>query len=197
VHGAIRQLYCTDGCEHGDLGFPTSDEQDSGGVDTSYFQNGWIEFRPKDSSTILHVYNNRFAFNVPSITFSGGIPVGSSSPLAVTIYSNGNWIFSGGFHVSSDFDPQVVNTAFTIGGVSTGDVYSFTRTSNLNVTQMTDNWTQTGNNPAIASGWAGLESEWNYAYEASTSLDLGSIWSGLKSAYPYAATVVGIVGPLL
>jgi uncharacterized protein with LGFP repeats/peptidoglycan/xylan/chitin deacetylase (PgdA/CDA1 family) len=52
VRGAIRDAWSAQGWEQGPLGFPTSDEHTSAGVQRSDFQRGFITWTPQDGAVV-------------------------------------------------------------------------------------------------------------------------------------------------
>ena len=95
IHGAIRDKWASMGWEQGFLGYPISDEHESGSWRLSNFQNGTIFWTAASGA---QVQPQAFVVDAPSITFGSGIAVGGHGRL--TIFSDGTTHFQGHLHDS-------------------------------------------------------------------------------------------------
>jgi uncharacterized protein with LGFP repeats len=199
VFGVIRLTYNAEQDEFGDLGFPTSDELPLGnnGSRFNYFEHGWITWNP-NGETDVHVYNQRFTYRLPQIGFGGGDPVGAWN-IAVSIYSNGNYNFTGHFHnASSILNPTLERDALVfIFKSHNGAAYTFAHNGSTSVLERDDNINDNGNNPKLASGWADLEAGPSVDWQASTQVDLILLANNIKAAIGYVASVIQVAGPII
>ncbi len=128
-----------------------------------------------------------------SITFSGGVPVGGWTNL--TLFSDGSYNFSGHFHVSG---APSYNTALVWGIKSgAGTIYTFAHQGRVHGTfepgSRDDDWGNSGNNPALAAGWADLWANWSWRWEARVNMDLGPLLDDVKNAMGVAGAIIAIV----
>jgi hypothetical protein len=99
---------------------------------------------------------DRIVLNWPSLTFSGGTPVGGYANL--TLFQNGNVAYSGHLHDSGfpNYSTQVVCGAVSADGVAFAAVHSGSLTGSSGGSQGNDDWNQTTTNAEITSDWANL-----------------------------------------
>ena len=102
------------------------------------------------------VLPDRLVFNWPSLTFSGGTPVGGYANL--TLFQNGNVAYSGHLHDSGfpNYSTQVVCGAVSADGVAFAAVHSGSLTGSSGGSQGNDDWNQTTTNAEITSDWPEL-----------------------------------------
>ncbi len=191
VHGDIRTAYNNEGDEYGLLGFPTSDEIDttSNGVSQAVndFQYGQIYWFGGDRSTVLHVYDKEFQYSIPSIASAN---VASTQPTVATLYSNGNWAFSGTFENTSfeGLVPENMNLVVAIDG-ALGTVFAFEHSG-------VNGFNQSGTNATLQAQWGDLESGWQVKWNESSSIDLGTILSTIEKGFEFAPKAVAILSSL-
>jgi hypothetical protein len=200
VYGDIRKIYEYEGFEFGPLGFPTSDEKNSGtsGDRIGYFENGSILWNKSHADTIVRINGTRLTYRINHISFAGGDPVGGKQ-VELTIRSNGAYKFQGGFHSAATvLNPISEKTSFLliIRGF-TGKPYTFSQSGSVSAYDRNFDWYITGNSPEIASGWSDIEQDGSYYWNASTRLDLAKLWADIKAGAGYVGDAVAIVGPYL
>lgn len=102
------------------------------------------------------VLPDRIVLNWPSLTFSGGTPVGGWANL--TLFQNGNVAYSGHLHDSGfpNYSTQVVCGAVSADGIAFAAVHSGSLTGSSGGGQGNDDWNQTTTNAEITSDWPEL-----------------------------------------
>lgn len=132
-------------------------------------------------------------WNTGPITFSGGVPVGGWANL--TLFSDGSYNFSGHFH---DSGATSYNTALVWAVKSgAGTIYTFVHQGRVHGTfesgSRDDDWNNSGNNPALAAGWADLWAHWSWRWQAAVNLDIGPLLDDVKNALGVAGAIIAIV----
>lgn len=129
-------------------------------------------------------------FDANSITFNNGVPVGGNAHL--TLFSNGNFHFSGHFHDSGavGYNDELAWVIVDAAGVA----YTFKHSGHMGGTftsgSRDDNWDQSGNNAAVAHGWANLCRSYHWRWQANVNWDVASTLDSLVSAIKAAGTVI-------
>jgi len=102
------------------------------------------------------VLPDHIVLNWPSLTFSGGTPVGGWANL--TLFQNGNVSYSGHLHDSGfpNYSTQVVCGAVSADGIAFAAVHSGSLTGFSGGGQGNDDWNQTTTNAEITSDWPQL-----------------------------------------
>jgi hypothetical protein len=132
-------------------------------------------------------------WNTGPITFSGGTPVGAWANL--TLFSDGSYNFSGHFHDSggTSYNTELVWAVKSGAGV----IYTFTHQGRVHGTfesgSRNDDWGNSGNNPALAAGWADLWAHWSWNWKAGVNLDIGPLLDDVKNALGVAGAIIAIV----
>jgi hypothetical protein len=130
----------------------------------------------------------------------GGTPVSGWAQLS--LHSDGNWNFSGHLRDSGSLG---YNDAVVWGfkNLDTNEIFLFRHTgqlggtfSFLSGTSRDDDWDNSGNNGALADGWAGLfKPGGGHAQylEASVSTDLQSVTNDVKNVLGVAAAIIAVL----
>ena len=136
-----------------------------------------------------------FEANWPSITFNGGVPVGGNANLK--IWEDGNYQFTGHFHDSgaTSYDTGVM---FAVKGHN-GYVLTFSNTGRVHGTfesgSRDHDWNVTGKNQYIVDhAREFMGAAWRS--KANTSLNLGGLWSSIKTGLGEIAGIIAVVGAL-
>jgi len=129
-------------------------------------------------------------FDFNPIVFDGGVPVGGSSHL--TIRQDGTYTFSGHFHDSGATEYNV-SLVWAVKD-SQNMVYTFQHNGHVAGTfesgSRDDDWTNDGQNNAIAQNWAHLASGASGTARAAANIDLVNLTNSLIGTL---GTVLGIV----
>jgi hypothetical protein len=185
VHGAIRDTWSGLGWETSFLGYPISDEHDSGGGRASDFQNGSIFWTAGSGA---QVQPQAFVVNAPSITFGTGIAIGGSGTL--TLFSDGTTKFRGHLH-DSGFPSYDCLAIFAVKDAN-GRVYAANHTGRTHGTDEAGSrdldWEDWGTNDDVRRNWSSVRSGGTGNYRVEVTSD----WSPQKIAEDILA-VVGIV----
>jgi hypothetical protein len=132
-------------------------------------------------------------FDTGYVSFNNSVPVGGSASL--TLYANGNYNFSGHFH-DSGFPSYKLQLGWVIVDAS-GNAYTFAHQGSMFGTiesgSRDDDWTSTGNNPAIAEGWAELARGNTGRWEAYVNWNVQSMIDSITTAIKTAGTVITVV----
>jgi len=135
----------------------------------------------------------RLDFDTGWISLPGGDAVGG--PAHVTLFSNGNTVFSGQFRDSGAFS---YSYSVVVGIVDAqGNTYSFQRQGTVTTQDRNDPWNTPSFNAEIALNWPALAEGSFLGYEAATNLsDAGSILADIWRilAAPLGAIFVGPMG---
>ena len=182
VHGAIRDKWAALGWETSFLGYPVSDEHDSGGGRQSDFQFGSI-FWTAGSGTELQP--QWLAVDRPSIAFGTGISVGGYGRL--TIFSDGTTHFQGHLH-DSGFPSYDCLAVFTVKDAD-GRAYTATSSGRVHGTDEPGSrdldWDDWGTNDDIRRNWPRIRAGAVLGSQVSVTSD----WSPQKIAEDVAAAV--------
>lgn len=136
-------------------------------------------------------------FNIGPITFGDGIPVGGNASL--TLFKNGTYTFIGHFHDSGapSYNVQFVWVVVGAGGAALTFEHAGHLAGTFESGSRDNDWTLSGQNDAIAAGWADLARGYNWRWqadvnwEAATAVD--QVVSALKTAGTTIAAVVAVV----
>jgi hypothetical protein len=132
-------------------------------------------------------------FDVDSITFDGGVPVGGFAHL--TLRQDGSYTFSGHFHDSGAVEFNV-SLVWAIKDTA-NQVYTFQQSGHVAGTfepgSRDFDWSLDGRNDAIAQSWPALASGARSVLKASTNLDLVNLTSEVIGVAGLVLGVVGIV----
>ena len=132
-------------------------------------------------------------FDVNSIVFDGGVPVGGFSHL--TLRQDGTYSFSGHFHDSgaTEFNVSLVWAVKDSRNV----VYTFQHAGHVAGTfesgSRDDDWSTDGQNDAIAQHWTDLARGANATLKASANLDLVNLSNSVIGSLGLVLGVIGIV----
>lgn len=197
IYGDILKRWESLGSEYGSLGYPTSDEVGISGGRMQAFQNGYIDWFT-GRETIAQIGGTEMIYQIPGIGFGGGDPVGTGQPITLSLYSNGQYAFSGGFHNGATVFNPVPETASIIVAVKTasGTVLTFSHSGSVSAYSRDDNWNNTGTNPALASAWKDLQSGANFKWDASTKIDVDGLWTEVQAVIGVVTKVIAVVGAL-
>jgi hypothetical protein len=128
-----------------------------------------------------------------SITFDNGVPVGGWGQL--TLFSNGNYTFSGHFHDSGATSYDVEQSWVVVS--SKGIAFTFTASGHCAGTFESGSrdydWTDSGNNAAIAQNWADLNAGYSWRWQAGANWDASAMLNSLLDAIKAVGTVVTAV----
>lgn len=154
-----------------------------------------------NSQAASRAIGNGITMTWNNITFDNGVPVGGWASL--TVYGDGEYEFAGHFH-DSGFTSYNTNMvwAFRSGD---GTVFTFTDSGHEAGTaelvwggSRDHNWDDTGYNPQLQADWSHVQQQgWNWDANVNTSLDVGTLFSEIKTVIGYVQTVISVVGPLL
>lgn len=131
-------------------------------------------------------------FDIPSITFGNGVPVGGNAHL--TLWNNGNYVFSGHFHDSgaTEYDMQLVIA------VSDGThAYTFEHQGHVSGTfesgSRDDDWTDTGTRPELVASWFNIAARNSWSWKADANSDLSNLVNAAVGALGTALGIIAIV----
>lgn len=128
-----------------------------------------------------------------TISFSGGVPVGGWGNL--TLRQNGDFAYSGHFHVSGapSYNAELI---YIIVGLD-GTAFAFRSNVHLAGTfesgSRDGDWNQTGNNAQIAAHWPQLCAQWHSHWTANVNWDVDAAVNAAVQAIKAAGTVVAAV----
>jgi hypothetical protein len=132
-------------------------------------------------------------FDVNSIVFGDGVPVGGSAHLR--LFQDGNSAFSGNFH-DSGFVSFDVCLVWAIKD-SRHNVYTFTRAGHVAGTvepgSRDFSWNLEQRNDAIAQNWISLVKYNRGRLDASATLDLGNLFDTVIKAIGVVQKVIAVV----
>lgn len=132
-------------------------------------------------------------FNASNITFNNGVPVGGFAQL--TLFQNGAYSFTGHFHDSGavGYNDELVWVVVDAAGVA----YTFKHSGHMGGTftsgSRNDDWNNTGNNQAIAQGWANLCRSYKWRWQANVNWDVAAAMNAILAAIKAAGTVIATV----
>jgi len=188
VRGAIRVAWAGLGFEKSFLGYPVSDEHDSGGGRRSDFQNGSIFWTAAGGAQVQPQF---FIVNAPSITFGSGISVGGSGCL--TGFSDGTVHFTGHLH-DSGFPSYDCLAVFAIKDAD-GRAYAASHSGHVSGTdelvgedRRNLDWDDWGTNQLLQQNWSRIRA----GATGGGKVDVTSDWSAQKIGEDVAA-VVGVI----
>jgi hypothetical protein len=128
-------------------------------------------------------------------TFPDGMPVGGWTEL--TLHRDGSWNYSGHLHDSGtpSYNDSVV---WAVKNLGTNETYLFPHTGRMHGSieagSRDDNWTNSGTNAALESGWDSLFSVgWHWACKAGIGIDVGSIIDAAQKVVGVAETVISFL----
>jgi hypothetical protein len=131
------------------------------------------------------------------INFDNGVTVHGN--FSLTLWPNGGYRFAGSFH-DSGLLPYGAAVILAMKSPS-ATVLTFSHQANLagDITPgPSDNyWNNTGTNSTVASEYNRLSSGYSWHWKAHADLDLGSLWSSIKSAIGTIEQVVSVVGSVV
>jgi hypothetical protein len=177
----------------GFLGSPTTNEQPWGNGTITYFQNGYIAaFNGTD--TVVEIGGDELVFQIAHID-SGSMHL--MEPLTLSVFSDGGYQLSGLFYDNSWPLPVTVSFAL-LWKAADGTPFAFTHTSgDLWFGSPWENgenlWVSSGTNAALAQDWNNFINGWSYSWQASDSVDVSGIISGLAKGIGAGAAIVKVL----
>jgi hypothetical protein len=139
--------------------------------------------------------------NGNKLTFSTEISLSGydQGSATLTVWSNGNYSFSGHFHEGDKFSYLTVGVVWVLRSAD-GMAFTFSAKGNTVGTWIpgssTFDWNNTGNNPALAAAWPNLQNGYGYNVQASQSPDFATMISDIKKVIGYVKEVVAVVAAL-
>ncbi len=168
-------------------GYPVKGTCPGGGGHASQGFNFVLDFLPPPPLP------QRLDFNIPSITFDHGVPVGGSSSLILR--ANGDFHLKCHFHDSGSPSYKVAS-AWMVRSPS-GVAFSFAKRGSMGGTFSSDSRNfdsdQGGNNPQIQQEWGGLAVGARAQCASQVDIDLSGIVSAVKKVVEVGGKVVKVV----
>jgi hypothetical protein len=128
-------------------------------------------------------------FNIPSITFDNGVPVGGNAHL--TLWNNGNYVFSGHFH---DSGATEYNMQLVIAVSDGAHAYTFEHQGHVSGTfesgSRDNDWNDTGTHPELVASWSNIAARNSWSWKADANSDLSNL---VNAAVGILGTGLGIV----
>ena len=168
-------------------GYPVKGTCPAGGGHASQGFNFVLNFLPPPPPP------TQLDFNIPSITFTKGVPVGGNSLL--TLHDNGDFHLKCHFHDSGSPSYKVAS-AWMVRSPS-GLAFSFAKSGSMGGTLSSDsrdfNVEQGGNNPEIKQNWGDLAIGARAECASKVDIDLSGIVSLVKKYVEVGGKVVKVV----
>jgi hypothetical protein len=132
-------------------------------------------------------------WDIPSIVFNNGVPVGGWSHL--TLRADGTYTFKGSFHDSGAIG---YDTAIVIAVKDSQDyVYTFQHKGHVCGTfdfcSRDDSWTVDGNNDQIVTRWANIAGGWSWEWQSQMDANIAGLTSNTIGALGVIVGIIGIV----
>lgn len=182
VYGDILTRWLSLGGATGSLGLPTTDELPFGNGRIRYFVNGYIAWFNGD--TVVSLNGNEIILQVfPSAdTFS------AAEPITLTMYSNGNFSYSGSFQ---SWNPVEECDAFAlVWQAADGTQIGYGHDGCTGLFWDNDTWNSgLMYGPEIANDWYNIANGWSYNYQLSTTIEIGSLFAEVGGALAGAGAI--------